>query len=77
MHISNCFGRESNHRAILLITFSIKDYIQTLSILVRGSTKEKLHWIFRFYDISDDGKLTKQVCTLLRYLCAMALLYAY
>ena len=23
--------------------------------------KEKLQWIFRFYDISDDGKLTKQV----------------
>lgn len=23
--------------------------------------KEKLQWIFRFYDIDDDGKLTKQV----------------
>jgi hypothetical protein len=30
--------------------------------LVRGSIKEKLQWIFRLYDISDDGKLTKQVC---------------
>ncbi|CAF1045140.1 unnamed protein product [Adineta ricciae] len=40
-----------------------QDYIQTLSILVRGSTKEKLQWIFRFYDISDDGKLTKQTFT--------------
>ncbi|CAF0983481.1 unnamed protein product [Adineta ricciae] len=43
--------------------FTFEDYIQTLSILVRGSTKEKLHWIFRFYDISDDGKLTKQTFT--------------
>ncbi len=41
--------------------FFIQDYIQTLSILVRGSIKEKLQWIFRFYDIYDDGKLTKQV----------------
>jgi hypothetical protein len=27
--------------------------------------KEKLQWIFHFYDISDDGKLTKQVGDLL------------
>ncbi|CAF1205753.1 unnamed protein product [Rotaria sp. Silwood1] len=40
--------------------FTFEDYIQTLSILVRGSIKEKLHWIFRFYDIYDDGQLTKQ-----------------
>ncbi|CAF1412365.1 unnamed protein product [Adineta steineri] len=40
--------------------FTFEDYIQTLSILVRGSIKEKLHWIFRLYDIYDDGKLTKQ-----------------
>ncbi|CAF0769605.1 unnamed protein product [Rotaria sordida] len=40
--------------------FTFEDYIQTLSILVRGSIKEKLQWIFRFYDISDAGKLTKQ-----------------
>ncbi len=41
--------------------FCLQDYIQTLSVLVRGSVKEKLQWIFHFYDISDDGKLTKQV----------------
>ena len=29
--------------------------------MVRGSLKEKLHWIFCFYDIDDDGILTKQV----------------
>jgi Ca2+-binding EF-hand superfamily protein len=33
--------------------------------LVRGSVKEKLQWIFHFYDISNDGKLTKQVGELL------------
>ena len=38
-----------------------EDYIQTLSILVRGSVREKLQWIFRFYDVDDNGKLTKQV----------------
>jgi hypothetical protein len=36
--------------------------VQALSILVRGSIKEKLQWIFRFYDIDNDGKLTKHVC---------------
>ncbi|UJR31406.1 hypothetical protein I4U23_018899 [Adineta vaga] len=40
--------------------FTFEDYVQTLSILIRGSMKERLQWIFRFYDISDDGKLTKQ-----------------
>jgi Ca2+-binding EF-hand superfamily protein len=49
-----------NHR-LLIFSSSSQDYIQTLSILVRGSIKEKLQWIFHFYDISDDGKLTKQV----------------
>lgn len=39
----------------------LQDYIQTLSILVRGSVKEKLQWIFRFYDVDDNGKLTKEV----------------
>ncbi|CAF1152190.1 unnamed protein product [Rotaria sp. Silwood1] len=47
--------------------FTFEDYIQTLSILVRGSMREKLQWIFRFYDISDDGKITKQTIeTILR-----------
>ncbi|CAF1599572.1 unnamed protein product, partial [Didymodactylos carnosus] len=36
------------------------DYIQTLSVLVRGSLQEKLQWIFKFYDVDDNGKLTKQ-----------------
>ncbi|CAF0967146.1 unnamed protein product [Adineta steineri] len=40
--------------------FTFEDYIQTLSVLIRGSMKEKLQWVFRFYDISDDGRLTKQ-----------------
>lgn len=30
-------------------------------MLVRGTLKEKLQWIFRFFDIDEDGKLTKQV----------------
>ena len=40
---------------------SFKDYVEALSILVRGSIKEKLHWIFRFYDVDEDGKLTREV----------------
>ncbi|CAM4786943.1 unnamed protein product [Rotaria magnacalcarata] len=47
--------------------FTFEDYIQALSILVRGDIKEKLQWVFRFYDISDNGKLTKQTIeTILR-----------
>ncbi|CAF1015054.1 unnamed protein product [Adineta ricciae] len=49
--------------------FTFEDYVQTLSVLIRGTIKEKLQWIFRFYDISDDGKLTKQTFeTILRSL---------
>ncbi|CAF4113061.1 unnamed protein product [Rotaria magnacalcarata] len=37
--------------------------------MVRGSIKEKLNWIFRFYDVYDEGKLTKQAFeTILRSL---------
>ncbi|UJR15264.1 hypothetical protein I4U23_002218 [Adineta vaga] len=47
--------------------FTFEDYIQTLSVLVRGSIKERLHWIFCLYDIYDDGVLTKQTfATILR-----------
>ncbi|XP_053212272.1 Kv channel-interacting protein 4-like [Panonychus citri] len=38
------------------VTFS--DYASALSTLSRGSTSDKLEWIFKLYDINSDGALT-------------------
>ncbi|XP_015789645.1 calcium and calcium/calmodulin-dependent serine/threonine-protein kinase isoform X2 [Tetranychus urticae] len=38
------------------VTFS--DYASALSTLSRGSTSDKLEWIFKLYDINGDGYLT-------------------
>ncbi|RWS28533.1 Ca2+ sensor Calsenilin-like protein, partial [Leptotrombidium deliense] len=37
---------------------SFSDYAYALSMLSRGSTKEKLAWTFKLYDINGDGLLT-------------------
>jgi Ca2+-binding EF-hand superfamily protein len=41
--------------------FIFQDYILTLSVLCRGTIDEKLRWIFRFYDINGEGRLTREV----------------
>ncbi|RWS04096.1 Ca2+ sensor Calsenilin-like protein, partial [Dinothrombium tinctorium] len=38
------------------VTFS--DYAYALSMLSRGTTREKLEWTFKLYDINGDGLLT-------------------
>ncbi|XP_055709072.1 Kv channel-interacting protein 4-like isoform X2 [Phlebotomus papatasi] len=42
---------------------SFEDFIQTLSILSRGSLEEKLTWTFALYDINGDGYVTKEEMT--------------
>ena len=58
---ANCIISQQSLIFWFLFFVIIQDYIQALSVLARGSIKEKLRWLFSFYDISDDGKLTKQV----------------
>ncbi|XP_055681196.1 Kv channel-interacting protein 4-like [Lutzomyia longipalpis] len=42
---------------------NFEDFIQTLSILSRGSLEEKLTWTFALYDINGDGYVTKEEMT--------------
>uniref|UniRef100_A0A3B4EKN3 EF-hand domain-containing protein n=1 Tax=Pygocentrus nattereri TaxID=42514 RepID=A0A3B4EKN3_PYGNA len=46
-------------------TGSIKfeDFVTALSILLRGSTREKLQWTFNLYDINRDGYINKEEMT--------------
>lgn len=37
----------------------MKDFVVGLSVLVRGSTEEKLRWTFSLYDVNGDGYVTK------------------
>jgi len=43
-----------------LLFIFLQDMILTLSILLRGSNREKLKWIFsRLYDLNGNGYITK------------------
>ncbi|KAJ8246907.1 hypothetical protein GJAV_G00256670 [Gymnothorax javanicus] len=46
-------------------TGSIKfeDFAMALSILLRGSVREKLEWTFNLYDINKDGHISKEEMT--------------
>ncbi|XP_037773785.1 Kv channel-interacting protein 4-like [Penaeus monodon] len=41
------------------ITVSLQDFLASLSTVSRGSTQEKLQWIFGLYDVNNDGLITK------------------
>ena len=36
------------------------DYLRSLSIIARGKFAEKLVWSFRFYDIDNDGYISRE-----------------
>lgn len=40
-----------------------QDFLQTLSILSRGTMEEKLTWTFALYDINGDGCVTREEMT--------------
>uniref|UniRef100_A0A8C7YPS0 Kv channel interacting protein 2 n=1 Tax=Oryzias sinensis TaxID=183150 RepID=A0A8C7YPS0_9TELE len=45
---------------------SFEDFAVSLSILLRGSITDKLHWAFNLYDLNKDGCITKEVTPLHR-----------
>ncbi len=38
-----------------------KDFIGALSQLTRGSTEERIKWVFNLYDLDKDGQINKNV----------------
>lgn len=49
-----------NHSSLFLSL--CQDFVTALSILLRGTTTEKLEWTFNLYDINRDGYINKEVC---------------
>jgi hypothetical protein len=41
----------------------MQEFVYGLSVLVRGSLEEKLHWAFSLYDINGDGIITMDEMT--------------
>lgn len=39
----------------------LQELVCDLSVLLRGTTEEKLNWAFNLYDINNDGQITKEV----------------
>uniref|UniRef100_A0A8C6Z0U7 Calsenilin-like n=1 Tax=Nothoprocta perdicaria TaxID=30464 RepID=A0A8C6Z0U7_NOTPE len=50
----NAFDADGNG----LICF--QDFVAGLSVLLRGTVQEKLHWAFNLYDLNKDGRITKE-----------------
>ncbi|XP_055014169.1 Kv channel-interacting protein 2-like isoform X2 [Boleophthalmus pectinirostris] len=44
-------------------TVSFEDFVVSLSIILRGSTADKLGWAFNLYDINKDGCITREEMT--------------
>ncbi|XP_030620627.1 Kv channel-interacting protein 1 isoform X4 [Chanos chanos] len=44
-------------------SIKFEDFVMALSILLRGSTREKLQWTFNLYDINRDGYINKEEMT--------------
>ncbi|KAK7137557.1 hypothetical protein R3I94_013266 [Phoxinus phoxinus] len=44
-------------------SIKFEDFITALSILLRGTTTEKLQWTFNLYDINKDGYINKEEMT--------------
>ncbi|XP_055034429.1 A-type potassium channel modulatory protein KCNIP1 isoform X3 [Paramisgurnus dabryanus] len=44
-------------------SIKFEDFVTALSILLRGSTIEKLQWTFNLYDINGDGYINKEEMT--------------
>ncbi|XP_052431049.1 Kv channel-interacting protein 1 isoform X1 [Carassius gibelio] len=44
-------------------SIKFEDFVMALSILLRGTTTEKLQWTFNLYDINRDGYITKEEMT--------------
>lgn len=43
------------------VVLLLKELVCDLSLLLRGTTEEKLNWAFNLYDINKDGQITKEV----------------
>ncbi|XP_028840592.1 Kv channel-interacting protein 1b isoform X4 [Denticeps clupeoides] len=44
-------------------SIKFEDFVMGLSILLRGSTRDKLEWTFNLYDINKDGYINKEEMT--------------
>uniref|UniRef100_W5MTV0 Kv channel interacting protein 1 b n=1 Tax=Lepisosteus oculatus TaxID=7918 RepID=W5MTV0_LEPOC len=44
-------------------SIKFEDFVMALSILLRGSVREKLQWTFNLYDINRDGYINKEEMT--------------
>ncbi|XP_028816608.1 Kv channel-interacting protein 1 isoform X6 [Denticeps clupeoides] len=44
-------------------SIKFEDFVMALSILLRGTTREKLQWTFNLYDINRDGNINKEEMT--------------
>ncbi|KAG1956860.1 Kv channel-interacting protein 4 isoform X2 [Pimephales promelas] len=50
----NAFDKDKNG------SLSFEELVCDLSVLLRGTTEEKLNWAFNLYDINKDGQITKE-----------------
>lgn len=57
------FANENTNDSSYKIGFRLQEFVQGLSILIRGSVQEKLCWTFSLYDLNRDGFITRDEMT--------------
>lgn len=50
-----------NFQNLLFPSCCLQDFVTGLSILLRGTVREKLEWTFHLYDINRDGYINREV----------------
>lgn len=64
-HLFTAIGQQVNYclshhgiRRVNIVEINFKEFLLALSSLVRGSLDDRIHWLWCFYDINKDGKIT-------------------
>lgn len=54
-----------------ILFYRCQDFVMGLSILLRGTLREKLEWTFHLYDINRDGYINREVRLCLNNWCSV------
>lgn len=56
-----CMLLQRTSQNLMFSSQCCQDFVTGLSILLRGTVREKLEWTFHLYDINRDGYINREV----------------
>ncbi len=55
-HLFSAIKLQNNHDEIYF-----HDFLLSLSAIMKGSQDDRIKWLFNFYDVNKDGKISREV----------------